>query len=214
MKIQASKLTQQLIEEIKMLLQKANQLQQLSNEQLNIRPNTDSWTILECIEHLNRYSNFYVKEIEKRIDEKIEKESKTKIKNEDTLNSNKDYLYKSGFIGNYAANAMLPVQKGVITIAKSRNPTENHFLKIGNKMNTFKDKNPIHSGVDRKVLDTFISDQNEFVRLLEKSKQVNINKTKITLTIPIMKLSLGDTFRFVINHEIRHFFQIEKILKD
>ncbi len=65
MKIQASKLTQNLIEEIKTILQKANQLQQLSNEQLNIRPNTESWTILECIEHLNRYSDFYLQEIEK-----------------------------------------------------------------------------------------------------------------------------------------------------
>ena len=209
MKIEASKITQKLIEEIKTLLQKANQLQQLSNEQLNIRPDSESWTILECIEHLNRYSNFYLQEIEKRIDEKMDKQQ-----NKEKLNPYQDYIFKSGFLGNYAANAMLPVQKGVVTISENQNPTGNHFLKIGNKMKTFKDKNPIHSGVDRKVLDTFIDDQNEFIRLLEKSKNVNLNKTKVSLSIPLLKFNLGDTFRFIINHQVRHFFQIEKLLMD
>ena len=109
---------------------------------------------------------------------------------------------------------MLPIQKGIVSIGESDTPKGNHFLKIGNKMKTFKDKNPIHSGVDRRVLDTFIDDQNEFIRLLEKSKNVDWNKTKASLTLPLLKFNLGDTFRFIINHEIRHFFQIEKILID
>lgn len=194
MKIQVSKLNQNLIEEIKTILQKANQLQQLSNEQLNLRPNTESWTILECIEHLNRYSDFYLQEIEKRIDEKMDK-------NKGKLNPKQDYIFKSGFLGNYSANSMLP------------NATGKKAGQI-NKMTTFKDKNPIHSGVDRRVLETFIDDQNEFIRLLEKSKNVDWNKTKVSLTLPLLKFNLGDTFRFVINHEIRHFLQIEKILID
>lgn len=203
--MQASKLTQNLIEEITTILQKANQLQQLSNDELNFRPNTESWTILECIEHLNRYSDFYLQEIEKRIDEKTDKNKP---------NSNQEYIFKSGFLGNYSANSMLPVQKGVVSIGENKNPTGNHFLKVGNKMKTFKDKNPIHSGVDRRVLETFIDDQNEFIRLLEKSKNVDLNKTKISLTLPLLKFNLGDTFRFVINHEIRHFFQIDTILSN
>ena len=194
MKIQVSKLNQNLIEEIKTILQKANQLQQLSNEQLNLRPNTESWTILECIEHLNRYSDFYLQEIEKRIDEKMDK-------NKGKLNPKQDYIFKSGFLGNYSANSMLP------------NATGKKAGQI-NKMTTFKDKNPIHSGVDRRVLETFIDDQNEFIRLLEKSKNVDWNKTKVSLTLPLLKFNLGATFRFVINHEIRHFLQIEKILID
>lgn len=209
MKIQASKLTQNLVEEIRTILQKTIQLQNLSNDELNFRPNTESWTILECIEHLNRYSNFYLQEIEKRIDEKT---NKTEGKN--TLNPTQDYTFKSGFFGNYLANSMLPIQQGIVEISENQNPRANHSLKIGNKMKTFKDKNPIHSGVDRRVLTIFIDDQNEFIRLLEKSKQVDLNKTKVSLTLPLLKFNLGDTFRFIINHEIRHFLQIATILSN
>lgn len=205
MKIQTSKLNQSLIEEIKTILQKTVQIQKLSNDELNFRPNTESWTVLECIEHLNRYSIFYLEEIEKRIDEKIDKNK---------LKSNQDYVFKSGFLGNYSANSMLPVQKGIVSISENKSPTANHSLRIGNKMKTFKDKNPIHSGVDRRVLDTFIDDQNEFMRLLAKAQQVDWNKTKVSLTLPLLKFNLGDTFRFVINHEIRHFIQIKNILSN
>ncbi len=205
MQIEAKKLTQNLIEEIKTIIQKAQKLQTLSNDELNFRTQSESWTILECIEHLNRYSDFYLQEIEKRIDEKMDK-------NQEKLNPSQDYTFKSGFLGNYSANSMLPVQKGIVTISENKNPSENHFLKIGNKMKTFKDKNPIHSGVDKRVLDTFIDDQNEFIRLLEKSQHVNLNKVKVSITLPILKFNLGDTFRFVINHQIRHFVQIETIL--
>lgn len=196
MKIQASKLTQNLIEEIKTVLQKAQKLQDLSNDELNFRPNTESWTILECIEHLNRYSDFYLQEIEKRIDEKMDK---SKSANNGKSKLSQDYIFKSGFLGNYSANSMLPNSKG---------------KKAGqiNKMTTFKDKNPIHSGVDTRVLETFIDDQNEFIRLLEKSQYIDLNKTKVSLTLPLLKFNLGDTFRFVINHEIRHFIQISTIL--
>jgi len=148
MKIKVSKLTQNLIEEVKTILQKAQKLQTLSNDELNSRPNTESWTILECIEPLNRYSDFYKQEIEKRIDKKMDK-------NKGKLNPKQDYIFKSGWLGNYSANSMLPIQKGIVSIGESDTPKGNHFLKIGNKMKTFKDKNPIHSGVDRRVLDTY-----------------------------------------------------------
>ena len=88
MKIKVSKLTQNLIEEVKTILQKAQKLQTLSNDELNSRPNTESWTILECIEHLNRYSDFYLQEIEKRIDKKMDK-------NKGKLNPKQDYIFKS-----------------------------------------------------------------------------------------------------------------------
>jgi uncharacterized damage-inducible protein DinB len=203
MKIEAKKLTQNLIEEIKIILQKAQKLQTLSNDELNFRTQSESWTVLECIEHLNRYSDFYLQEIEKRIDEKMDKSKSNPIEN---------YIFKSGFLGNYSANSMLPVQNGIVSISENKNPRANHSLQIGNKMTTFKDKNPIHSGVDKRVLETFIDDQNEFIRLLEKSQYVDLNKTKISLTLPLIKFNLGDTFRFVINHEIRHFVQIQNIL--
>ena len=37
---------------------------QLTNEQLNYKSSPETWSILECIEHLNLYGNFYLPEIE------------------------------------------------------------------------------------------------------------------------------------------------------
>lgn len=60
-----------------------------SIEQLNFKLNDTEWSILECIEHLCLYGEFYLPEIEK------------KILNEEMVNK-KDF--KSGFLGNYFVN--------------------------------------------------------------------------------------------------------------
>ena len=81
-------------------------------------------------------------------------------------------------------------------------------------MKTFKDKNPINSKLDRKVIDEFINQQIKTIDLLNKSKSVNLNKNKVKITLTKwIKLKLGDTFRFVINHNIRHIKQIENNIK-
>lgn len=48
---------------------KANTLtfRALPIKQLNSKPTDTSWSVLECIEHLNRYGNFYLPELEARI---------------------------------------------------------------------------------------------------------------------------------------------------
>lgn len=92
--------------------------------------------------------------------------------------------------------------------AKSMAPKENL-----NKMNTFKDKNPIHSFLDKKVLDVFLTQQSELLEALELSHQVSLNKVRIGTTLSrLIRLKLGDTFRFFINHQMRHVEQINKII--
>jgi hypothetical protein len=39
----------------------------LTDEQLNQREAADRWSVLECLEHLIRYSNFYLPEVGKTI---------------------------------------------------------------------------------------------------------------------------------------------------
>ena len=48
-------------------MEAAQQLTKLSFEQLNWKSDAKSWSILECIEHLNRYSDFYIPEITQKI---------------------------------------------------------------------------------------------------------------------------------------------------
>jgi len=62
----------------------------LSYEQINARKATDDWSLLECIEHLNIYGNFYLPEIENQL-----------LANKGIPASTH---FKSGIIGNYFVN--------------------------------------------------------------------------------------------------------------
>ena len=180
MKTQSQTLTLDLIETTRQNLNFAELLKQKTDVELNWKQNSESWSVLECLEHLNLYGHFYIPEIEKTI-------LNSKHKSEEE--------FKSGILGNYFAESMLPKQKL-------------------NKMKTFKDKNPINSKLDRKVIDEFINQQIKTIDLLYKSKNVSLNKNKVKITLSKwIKLKLGDTFRFVINHNIRHLEQIENNIK-
>ena len=156
----------------------AEKLKTKSDITLNWKAHRESWSVLECLEHLNLYGHFYIPTIKSAI-----MKSKT----------TREEMFKSGILGNYIAESMLPKAKL-------------------NKMKTFKDKNPINSDLDKKIIDQFIAQQMQLIHLLEQSKKISLNKTKTKISISKwIKLKLGDTFRFVINHNIRHFKQIERI---
>lgn len=74
----------------------AEKFSALSVEELNQRLEQESWSILECFEHLNLYGDFYMPEIGKRISE-----SNTIPKKQ----------FKTGLLGNYFAKSMLPKEK-------------------------------------------------------------------------------------------------------
>lgn len=104
-------------------------------------------------------------------------------------------VFKSGLLGNYFAVSMLPKEKL-------------------NKMKTFKDKNPIGSRLDKTAIDRFVQQQQKMLDLLEQSKSVSINRTKTAISIStLIKLKLGDTFRFVIYHNQRHIAQAFRALE-
>ena len=158
-------------------------LKPLNFQLLKDRPSPDHWGIAECLEHLNLYGDYYLPEIEKRI-------HKAKPVND-------DYIYKSGWLGNYFAESMLPKDG-----------------RIKNKMKTFKNKNPAYLSVPENVVNRFLTQQEKLIQLLEQSKSIHLNKIWVPVSIAKMiRLNLGDTFRFFINHQIRHFHQIENVLK-
>ncbi len=73
-------------------------------EELNRRNSPESWTILECLEHLNLYGDFYLPEIEGRI-------------NAAQTSNNETFI--SGWLGNYFAVSMLPGEKGKLNKMKT-----------------------------------------------------------------------------------------------
>jgi len=76
------------------LIKQAEAFKQLPTERLNQKSSSTSWSVLECLEHLNLYGDFYLPEIESCIidGEKI----------------NQDPNFKSGWFGERTVQDMLP----------------------------------------------------------------------------------------------------------
>lgn len=66
----------------------------LGQETLNARPHPEAWSILECLEHLNRYGDFYLPELEEKLLRAKQR--------------SKDLPFKSGWFGEKPVQDMLP----------------------------------------------------------------------------------------------------------
>lgn len=176
--MQSDKLIESLINQTQQIIAAVEPLKSENIQTLTWRAHEKSWSILECLEHLNLYGHYYLPVLT------------VKIKNSKTI---REPEFKSGWLGGYFTRSMLP--KGKL-----------------NRMNTFKDKNPLYAKLDKDVIDTFLMQQQTLLSLLTEAQQVSLNKVKIPISIaPFIKLKLGDTFQFYINHIIRHVNQIERV---
>ncbi len=108
-----------LIEELLVVTEQASstakKFKALTPLQLNFKKNANEWSILQCIEHLNLYGEFYLPEIEKQI-----------IANKGHATS---IQFRSGIVGNYFANLM-KVKDGKVKKMKSpkdKNPSNSEL---------------------------------------------------------------------------------------
>lgn len=180
MKIKSEEIIEDLRDKTSKMIEAAEAFIVLSEEQLNRKPSIDNWSILECFDHINKYGDIYLNEIEKQI-----------------LNSEHSFsnIHKTGWLGNYSANIMLP-----------------RGDKIPMKMKTFKSMNPSRSDLSLLVIDKFIKQQKHYLILLDKCKKVNLTKTKCGLAIKGLKFKLGDAMRFYTFHNVRHIEQASSII--
>ncbi len=183
MKFNRNDLINDLKKDVENAIVTGEKFKQLTANQLNFKAAAERWSILECLEHLNLYGDFYLIEIEKQI-------LKAPISKTTTV-------FKSGILGNYFAESMQPKPNG----------------EISNKMKTFKDKDPANSNLSITVIDRFLKQQRQLLTLLEQAAAVDLTKVKTNITIKFIRLRLGDTLRFVIYHNNRHLLQANSILK-
>ncbi|MBD3581707.1 DinB family protein [Flavobacterium selenitireducens] len=110
MKIQSSSLIDDLIGRIDKVSKIAETFRELNPTELNARKSADSWSLLECIEHLNRYGHFYLPEIEKQLSSQTPHVA--------------NGVFESGILGNYLVNLIKPepVKKKKMRTAKEMNP--------------------------------------------------------------------------------------------
>ena len=115
MKIDNDTLVDELLELNENSTRAVKRFKALPTDVLNFKPNPERWSILECIEHLNRYGQFYLAEVEKS------------ILSQRTVSHPR--VFKSGFFGNYFANLMR-VRDGKIVkmpTPKDKNPAGSHL---------------------------------------------------------------------------------------
>ncbi len=147
-------------------------------------PAPEKWSAAQCITHLNSYGYYYLPVIEQLIEKAGTKSPTTQ-------------QFKSGWLGNYFMNIMLPGQDGV--------PVK--------RMSSPKANVPSPNQHSTEVIATFIEQQEKQLKLLDKARNVDLNKIRCPISIsPIIRLKLGDVFLFLIAHQYRHILQAERAL--
>ena len=150
---------------------------------LLIQPEPGKWSVTQVLEHLNGYGRIYLPAMDRAIA---------------MSQSKREAWFNSGFFGNYFTNSMKP----------------KNVFEVKNKMKAFKAHSPDNNLNPAKVLDEFVEQQHKFLQLLDMSKQKSLNAIRIPLSFTkLIRMKLGDTFRFLIAHEQRHFIQARNAIK-
>jgi hypothetical protein len=159
-----------------------NHLRREDPEILLQQPAPDKWSVTQVLEHLNAYGRYYLPAMESAM-----RASKRKA----------DPQFKPGWLGDYFTKMIAP---------KKNN-------RVSNKMQAPKGYRPSADMDSKKVLDEFEEQQQIILELLETARTKNLRAIRVPISISkLIKLTLGDTFRFLIAHHQRHFVQIENTL--
>ena len=146
-------------------------------------PEKGKWSVVQVLEHLNAYNRHYLPLIEKELS---------------VVTYDTNAWFTSGYWGEKFTKMMKP----------------KNVFEIKNKMKTSQKMSfPNSLNVDT-VLKEFLAGQDKLLQLLELANGKDLAKIHIPITVTkLIKLRLGDTFRFLIAHEQRHIIQARNTLK-
>lgn len=148
-------------------------------------PAPGSWSVIECLDHLNNYSFYYLPQLHAAL-EKGER-----------LGLAATPEFKSGWFGNYFTNLMQPKPDGALK----------------SKMTAPKNSRPAAQPDAASVLADFDAHQQRLLLLLKRATNTDIGRLRIPTSLTkLLKLSTGDTFRFLIAHQQRHMIQALRAL--
>lgn len=160
----------------------------LTDAQLYQKPSAEKWSIAECLIHLIKADEIYLKQFEKQITEK----------------PNADLNFKPGWLGNYFANMIVPKQGKLQSTMKS--------LKVMDpQVNIEQISKEFKNGEE--VLTKFITQQKTLNQFMQTGINTDLGSIKIQTAIPLVKINLGDAFRFIVGHNERHIWQAEKVFE-
>jgi hypothetical protein len=181
-KIESSVLLEQLQSDVRAIILQAEGLKAKSHDVLQWQPAPGKWSVAQVLEHLNIYSRYYLTAIEGKLH----------------LNQSGTNTYFSPtWLGNYFTRLMQPADNG--TVKK--------------KMKAPKNALPARQPNATAMLEEYIHHQHQLLNLLQIAKTANLDYIKIPTSLSkFIRLKLGDTFRFFVAHEQRHFLQLQNVL--
>ena len=161
-------------------------LTKLSENQIKWKPNSSSWSLVEIFAHLNEYARFYHAAFAYKIEITKFREPKSQFISSPLGKS----AWKSMKLGN------LNNIKRKFNAHRNFNPSVQTELVTGKDIEIFKEK------------------QSELLELIEKAKNVNIQRVKVPIAISkLIRLRLGDALLFVVYHNERHMQQALNIIE-
>jgi hypothetical protein len=146
-----------------------------------LRPSVHGgWSIAQCLDHLNRYGNFYLPHIKSAMEKQQHPAARE--------------VFKSGWFGNHFINMMDP--------------------KTGKRYKALKEFMPSQELRAHEIVAEFIHQQEMVLNYLDKAVKTDLSTGKVPVSfIPLLKLKLGDAFRFLIIHNERHVLQAKRNLE-
>lgn len=154
----------------------------LSEEQLNWKPDVESWSVAQCLEHLI-------------------------ITNELEFPAIHDAFRSDRRNPLWSRIPLLPWIFGRLMIWLFA--TESTRRVKAPKM-----FQPSASALPRSIVETFIGHQREIVKLLEKSRALDLDRTKIVSPVSnFVTYSLRDAFTVLVGHERRHLRQALRVVQ-
>lgn len=182
-KFKSEDLINQLQSDVKQIIAAAEHLQTADPVKLSYSHAEGQWSVAQVLEHLNAYNRHYLPLIEKSMVH---------------ISKDTNAWFVPGFWGNYFTKMMMP----------------KNVFDIKNKMKTAKTYSPDKSVNVEAVFKEFFQHQNKILQLLDVAKRRNLNNIHIPITISkLIRLKLGDMFRFLIAHEQRHMIQARNAIK-
>ncbi|MDB5196512.1 MAG: DinB family protein [Flaviaesturariibacter sp.] len=181
-KFKSEDLINDLITDVQRVKESAQFFKNIDKTKMVYSPAEGKWSIVQILEHMNAYGRHYLPAIETSLSEK---------------KTEKGAWFNSGFWGDYFTKSMKPT----------------NVYEVKNKMKAMKAYAFPNSLNVETVLNEFLQQQDELLRLLDMAKYVDLNEIRIPITLTkMLKLKLGDIFRFLIAHEQRHMIQARNML--
>jgi hypothetical protein len=182
-KFKVDDLIDKLQNDVKQLIDAAKHLQEADAVKLTYSPAEGSWSVVQCLEHLNAYNRYYLPQIDKATAH-ISKE----------LNA----WFIPGFWGDRFTKMMMPSNvyevKNKMKAPKGYRPERG--LNVDEVFKEFYE----HQNRLLRLLE------------VARKRNMNTIRIPISIS-KFIKLKLGDTFRFLVAHEQRHMIQARNALK-